>query len=206
MKSEQAQIMSVTQHPSVKSINDIKLTIHTKCYIPKQNGDIFITRCIVCPNGKMIFMDYYSRLVILNDDGTLYKEISCLSGHPYGVSCLDNITVTVSTYNDIKIINIESTKTVRRIKTGSPWFGITHHNGVLLWCEPERAIQMIKLSDDKVTTLVNQINLPYYSYITTCGHKIYQANRDTNIVTCYTKKGVKLWEHIATCGDRLKSG
>ena len=33
MKSEQAQIMSVTQHPSVKSINDIKLTIHTKCYI-----------------------------------------------------------------------------------------------------------------------------------------------------------------------------
>jgi len=56
MKSEQAQIMYVTQHPSVKSINDINLTMHTQFYIPKQTGDIFITGCIVCPNGDMIFV------------------------------------------------------------------------------------------------------------------------------------------------------
>jgi hypothetical protein len=31
MKAEQAQIMSVMQHPSAKSINDIKLTLNT-CY------------------------------------------------------------------------------------------------------------------------------------------------------------------------------
>jgi hypothetical protein len=34
MKAEQAQIMSVIQHPSVKSTNDIKLTLHTTFYIP----------------------------------------------------------------------------------------------------------------------------------------------------------------------------
>jgi len=138
-------------------------------------------------------VDYYSRLVILNDDGTLDKEIPCLLGQPYDVSCLDNTTVAVSTYNGIKIINIESTETVRRIKTFNPCFGITHHNGVLLWCEPERGMQMMKLSGDRVTTLVKQINLPCDSFKTTCGDNIYQTNYDTSTVICYTIKGETLW-------------
>jgi hypothetical protein len=41
---------------------------------------------------------------------------------------------------------------------------------------------MMQLSDDRVTTLVKQLNL-YCSYITTCGEKIYQTHRDTNTVT-----------------------
>ena len=67
--AEQAQIMSVTQHSSVKSINDIKLTLHTTFDILEQYGDSNMTGCIVCPNGKMIFVDYYNnRLVILNEN------------------------------------------------------------------------------------------------------------------------------------------
>jgi len=58
-KAKQAPIMSVMQYPSVKSINDIKLTLHTKFDIKKRNGDMAITGCIVCPNSKMIFVDYY---------------------------------------------------------------------------------------------------------------------------------------------------
>jgi DNA-binding beta-propeller fold protein YncE len=53
---------------------------------------------------------------------------------------------------------------------------------------------MMKLSDDRVTTLVKQSNLPYHSYLTTCGDKIYQTNNNTRTVTCYTMKGEKLWE------------
>ena len=51
----------------------------------------------------------------------------------------------------------------------------------------------MKLSDDTVTTLVKQRNLPYSSYITTCGNKIDQT--DTGTVTCYMLKGGKLWEY-----------
>ena len=53
---------------------------------------------------------------------------------------------------------------------------------------------MMKLSDDRSTTLVKQSNLQYDSYITTCREKIYQTNPNTNTVTCYTIKGDKLWE------------
>jgi len=54
---------------------------------------------------------------------------------------------------------------------------------------------MMKLSDDTVTTLVKQRNLPYSSYITTCGNKIYQTDCNTGTVTCYMLKGGKLWEY-----------
>jgi DNA-binding beta-propeller fold protein YncE len=195
MKAKQAQIMSVIQPPSVKSINDIKLTLHTTINIPKVKGSNAITGCIVRPNGKMIFMDYYpnQRLVILNEDGTLDEEITCSLGNPFDVTYLDDTTVAVSTNSGIEIININSTKRKRHIKISKPCHGITHHNGVLLWCEQQRGIQKMKLSDDRVTTLVKQSNL-YNSYITTCGEKIYQTNCYTSTVTCYTIKGEKLWE------------
>ena len=198
-KDKQTQIVSVMQHPTVKSVNDIKLTLHTKFDIPKGIGNIYIRGCIVCPNGKMIFVDYLnSRLVIRNDDGTLDKVITCSLGRPFDVTSLDDATVVVSTNNGIEIININSTKTERRIKTSRPSRGITHHNGVLLWCEHQRGITMMKLSDEKVTTLVKQSNLPYDSYLTTCGNNIYQTTNHTSIVTCYTMKGEKLWEYKDT--------
>jgi DNA-binding beta-propeller fold protein YncE len=196
-KAKQAQIMSVIQSPSVKSINDIKLTLHATFDIPKIKGSIYITGCIVSSNGKMIFVNYgytNQRLNIINEDGTLDKVITRSLVNPFDITCLDDTTVAVSTNNGIEIINIDSTKPERRIQSSKQCRGITYHNGVLLWCELQRGIQMMKLSDDRVTTLVKQSNLSYNSYITTCGDKIYQTNRDTSTVTCYTMKGEKLWE------------
>ena len=195
MKAKQAQIMSVIQSPSVKSFNDIKLTLHATFDIPKLKGNNAITGCIVSPNGKMIFVSYgytNQRLNIINEDGTLDKVITRSLVYPFDITCLDDTTVAVSTNNGIEIINIDSTKTERRIPTSKQCRGITYHNGVLLWCELQRGIQMMQLSDDRVTTLVKQSNLSYNSYITTCGDKIYQTNIST--VTCYTMKGEKLWE------------
>jgi hypothetical protein len=36
---------------------------------------------------------------------------------------------------------------------------------VLLWSEEQMGIQMMKLSDDRIITLVKQSNLPSYSYL-----------------------------------------
>jgi DNA-binding beta-propeller fold protein YncE len=197
MKSKQAQIMSVIQPPSVKSINDIKLTLHTTFDILKGKNAINITGCIVSPSGKMILVDcYYNhRLVILNDDGTIDKVIRCSMSYPIDVTYLDDRTVAVSASTGIEIINIDPNKTGRNINTSQCCYGITYHNGVLLWCEEQRGIQMMKLSDNRVPTLVKQSNFSSHSYITTCREKIYQTTTNTNTVTCYTIKGDKLWEY-----------
>ena len=115
-------------------------------------------------------------------------------GYPFDVTYLDDRTVAVSTDKGIEMINIDTRKTERRINTSQRCYGITYHNGVLLWCEEHRGIQMMKLYDDRITTLTKQINLPSFSYVTTYGEKIYQADHYTKTVTCYTIKGDKLWE------------
>ena len=54
-------------------------------------------------------MDWYNRrLFILNDDGTLDKEIPCSLGYPRDVAYLDDATVAVSTTNGIEIVNIDT--------------------------------------------------------------------------------------------------
>jgi DNA-binding beta-propeller fold protein YncE len=196
MKSKQAQIMSVIQPPSVKSINDIKLTLHNTFNGLKGKNITCIKGCNVCPNGKMILVEnnLNSRLVILNDDGTLDKVITCSMSFPFDVTYLDDRTVAVSTSTGIDIINIDTKTTERRINTSNRCYGIAYHNGVLLWCQEQRGIQMMKLSDDRSTILVKQMNLQNHTYITTCREKIYQTNRNTKTVTCYTIKGNKLWE------------
>jgi hypothetical protein len=170
--------------------------------IPKGNSYICMTGCIVCPNGKMIFVDWYNRrLLIHNDDGTLDKEIPSSLGQPrdvayledlyrrrvynrhnlclFSLHCLDNNWLRTCFYGNgykrchsrhytdttkgIEIINIDTKKSERSINTCQVCHGKMYHNGVLLWCEEQRAIQMMKLSDDRITTLVKQSNFPLTS-------------------------------------------
>jgi hypothetical protein len=88
--------------PSVKSINDIKLTLHTTFNILKGKGNNVITGSFVSPYGKMIYVENHNiLLVILNEDGTFDKEIPCSLSDPLDVTCLDDATVAVSTFSGI---------------------------------------------------------------------------------------------------------
>ena len=107
-KSKHAQIISVVEPPSVHAINDIKLSLYSNINIPKEISNIS-RGCVICPNGKMLFTDNNNQnLVILNNDGTLDKEIKCSPYPPRDVTLIDDSTVAVSTSGDIRIINIDT--------------------------------------------------------------------------------------------------
>ena len=85
------------------------MILHTASNIPKRKGGTGITGCIVCPNVIMIFVENYNRrLVIPNEVGILDKEMHCSLRHPFDVTCLDDTTVTVSTYNGIEATIVRS--------------------------------------------------------------------------------------------------
>jgi hypothetical protein len=193
-KSKQAQIMSVVEPPSLLSINDIKLTLYSNINIKKEISNTS-TGCVICPNGKMVLADRNSKkLVILNNDGTLDKKITCSPYDPHDVTLIDDSTVAVSTSNDIRIINIDTKRTERVINTTGMCYGIEYHNGTLLLCEKSRGLIKMELSDGRITTLVEDAKLPDQSFVTTFGDKIFQTNHKHNSVTCYAKNGEKLWE------------
>jgi hypothetical protein len=52
----------------------------------------------------------------------------------------------------------------------------------------------IGLSDDRITTLVEDVKLPTELFVITFGDKIFQTNYVNNSGTCYTINGEKLWE------------
>jgi hypothetical protein len=96
-KNKQAQIMSVVEPPTLHSINDIKLTLYSNIKILKEISHRS-RGCVICPNGKMLFTDSYNqKLVLLNNDGTLDKEITCSPYPPRDVTLIDDSTVAVST-------------------------------------------------------------------------------------------------------------
>ena len=193
-KSKQAQIVSVVEPPSVHSINDIKLTLYSNIKIPKEISNRR-RGCVICPNGKMLFTDSIKqKLAILNNDGTLDKEITCSPYYPRDVTLIDESTVAMSTSGDIRIINIDTKRTERVIKTTRTCYGISYHKGTLLLCERWRGLIKIELSDGRITTLVEDVKLPNESFITTFGDKIFQTHPENNSVACYTINGEKLWE------------
>jgi hypothetical protein len=194
-KSEHAQIMSVVEPPTLHSINDIKLTLYSNINIPKEISNRS-RGCVICHIGKMLFTDNSSKqkLVILNNDGTLDKKITCSTYFSRDVTLIDDSTVAVSTAGDIRIINIDTKRTERFIKSTSRCYGITYHKGTLLWCAESRGLNKIGLSDDRITTLFEDVKLPDQSFLTTFGDKIFQTNLLNNSVTCYTINGEKLWE------------
>jgi hypothetical protein len=186
--------MSVVEPPTLHSINDIKLTLYSNIKIPTE----ILKRssgCIICPNGKMLFTDQSSmRLVILNNDGTLDKEIKCSPYYSLDVTLIDDSTVALSTAGDIRIINIDTKFTERVIKSTGMCYGITYHKGTLLLCVGLKGLIKIELSDGRITTLVEDVKLPDHSFVTTFGDKIFQTNHVNKSVTCYTIHGEKLWE------------
>ena len=191
-KSKQAQIMSVVEPPSLHSINDIKLTLYSNIKIPTEISRVS-RGCVICPNGKMLFTDRNNnKLVILKNDGTLDKEITCSPYFSRDVTLINDSIVAVSTSGDVRIINIDTKCTERVFKTTGGCFGIAYHNDTLLWCEESKGL--IKISDGRITTLVKDVKLPDESFLTTFGSKIFQTNPVNHSVTCYTITGEKLWE------------
>jgi hypothetical protein len=77
-KDKQTQIVSVMQHPTVKSVNDIKLTLHTKFDIPKGIGIVVL----ITTDGGLVSIDTDPNVVIVENISCIfvlmfYLKLSC---------------------------------------------------------------------------------------------------------------------------------
>ena len=194
-QDKQAQIMTFTPPVRNVSINDINLVLlRKKKRLCKQ-----ITGCTITPNGKFIFADYGPKgLHILNEDWTsdkVYTKLPAIS-NAFDVTCIDDTRLTISTgaCKQINILNIASKKIEKMINTSHDCYGITHNEGSFLFCEESRGISRVQLSDNSMSLLIKQGGLPYWTYVTTSGDKIYHTNPSTNTVSCHKINGDKLWE------------
>jgi hypothetical protein len=74
---------------------------------------------------------------------------------PRDVTLIDDSTVAVSTFGDVRIINIDTKRTERLINTTGMCYGIAYHKGTLLWCEGSKGLIKMELSDGRIITLAS---------------------------------------------------
>ncbi|XP_071135892.1 uncharacterized protein [Mytilus edulis] len=195
----QMQAQTFTAVPSCsRSFGDITASLIGDVKVPEGQYSSCITGSSVFPDGRIILADCHlnNRLIIVQSDGSLSTEIRLSSLHPFDVTCIDDKTVAVTTFNNnkIQIIDTKNKQVTKTINTGAGG-GITYRQGHIIYCEKGKGIVGIQLSNFKIYTLVEDCTIKYdYSYIATSGENLYYTdNRST--VKCYSLKGDKHWEY-----------
>ncbi|VDI04288.1 Hypothetical predicted protein [Mytilus galloprovincialis] len=190
-KEIQTQTRSLPRVPP-SSVNDITMTLQSKL---KFN---LITGCSISSTGDIILINCNDhRLLILKEDGTLKSDIPLSIRYPVDGTCIDDKTVAVSfpDSKEIQIINV-STKTVdRTIQTAGDCYGLCYSGGYLLYCNADRGIHKVNMSDNCSTNLVKDNTLSYWDYVATSKDKMFYTNYSTHKVTCCSLTGEKMWEY-----------
>ncbi|XP_052089974.1 uncharacterized protein LOC127726599 isoform X1 [Mytilus californianus] len=207
-KEKQAQIFTVVP-PRIRSVDDITASLIADFKVPVEKRNQFVTGSSVFPDGRMIFSDCFThnRLVIVHSNVILGTEISLSPLTPFDVTCIDDNTVAVTTYDndEIIVVDTKNKQVTKTIKTGA-CRGITYRHGQIIYCEKGKGIVAIQLSNYKVCTLVEDCTMENdLSYIKTVEKNIYYTG-NANTVKCYSIKGEKLWEYknesflLSPCG------
>ncbi|XP_063414095.1 uncharacterized protein LOC134696307 [Mytilus trossulus] len=210
-KVKQAQIMSVVPHVVQKSFDELTLSqisqfsVQVKKRKRQQSNEI--RGITVLPNGRIILADNgTSKLYIVNDNGKLYKLISCPTAGtgPFDVTYIKDHEVAISHSRGIQIININSGTVLESIKTDGECRGIAHNNGTIICCVKSKGIQCIQISNKTISTLVKYHENIDPLGISVYGNKIYETSYNYPAVNCYTLEGKRLWHFIAEDFDLVQ--
>ncbi|XP_071141806.1 uncharacterized protein [Mytilus edulis] len=180
-----------------KCIDDIVLSNKMEINL-KSSGDV--RGCAILPNGLMMFCEYYNQMFFgLNSNGTDEFEIR-LDTTAFDMAYIEGkhtIAVTSGyTGNRIHIINLNSRRRTRSIKTNAFTYGITLNKNVLVFCKSgkgkmEVPFNMFNGVSEK--TLV-QLNMPHYSYVAVHGDNMYYTNKENHSVSCFDIHRNLKWE------------
>ncbi|XP_063402421.1 uncharacterized protein LOC134686676 [Mytilus trossulus] len=188
-KDRQAQIMVA---PSTRNINNLILTLQKRI-----NTDLSNMRgCSILPDGRMVFSSFSEKKIsVLKSDGSTDFEMSNVCG-TFDVVFIGNecIAVTSSSYsNEMNIINIKENKLTKTIKVHSDNDGVAYNDGHLIYCAREKGLQMISLSDESTSNVINH-ELSGLSYVTTFGDKLCYTDYNEDSVTCCDFHGKIMWK------------
>ncbi|XP_071141799.1 uncharacterized protein [Mytilus edulis] len=177
-----------------KCIDNIKLNNKMQINL-KSAGDV--RGCAILPNGKMMFCYWSNRhLIGLKSNGTHEFAIrldTCAFDLAYFER--ENSVAVTSGYgsNVIHIIDPNSRKIKRTVKTSSVPYGIALNKNVLVYCTSGKGIMEVQLNGASEKALVS-FSMPSYSFVTVHGDNIYYTNINNHSVTCYNINGNLKWE------------
>ncbi|CAC5415258.1 unnamed protein product [Mytilus coruscus] len=173
-----------------RNIENLTLTLQKR--ISTKLSGVF--GCSLLPGDRMVFSSYRDdKIRVLKSDGSTDFIIKTI-GQTFDVVFIsdDSIAVTSGESNQINIIDLKKRKLRKSIKVDSNNDGVVYKDGHLIYCAREKGLQMISLSDESITNVINN-KLSIFAYVTTFGDKLFYTNYKHDSVTCCEYHGTILW-------------
>jgi hypothetical protein len=193
-KDKQAQMM-VAGVPA-RSISNICLKLKHQF----TTGCNDIAGCSILTDGKMAFIDNNSGfLQILNVDGSKERNLSLPIWRALDVACIDQNTaaITSSVTTSIKLVDLNTGKSVKHILTNTKCSGITSTNGMLVFCAIGKGLTKVDLKDQNIVEIV-AFATDIWSRVTSFNDRLYYTDSERSEVVCCDINGTIFW----TFGDK----
>ncbi|XP_063404179.1 uncharacterized protein LOC134687651 [Mytilus trossulus] len=191
-KQKQAQIMVAIP---TKNIDNLTLTLLKRINTELSN----VLGCSLLPDGRMVFACLkQDKTIVFKADGSKDIEIDNI-GPTFDVAFIgdDCIAVTSANIKKINIIDTKNKKLKKTIEVTSAIDGIAYKDGHLIYCARDKGLQMISLSNESVTTIINK-KLSDFAFVATFGDKLFYTDSDNHSVTCCDYHGNILWTFCDT--------
>ncbi|CAC5397610.1 unnamed protein product [Mytilus coruscus] len=191
-KHKQAQIIVALP---TRDIDNLILTLQKRI----NTGFSEVQGCSMLPDGRMVLAcNRQDKIRVLKYDGSKDFEINNI-GPTFDVVFIgdDSIAVTSFISEKINIIDMKNNKVKKTISIRSINTGIAYKDNNLFCCGYKNGLQMINLSDESTTNVIN--NIPSsIAYVTTFGDKLFYTNCDNDSVTCCDYHGNIVWTFCDT--------
>ncbi|XP_063426840.1 uncharacterized protein LOC134710415 [Mytilus trossulus] len=178
---------------NVAGIEQIKPSLLTKLTIPKDMGCLYITACLILPDGKFIILDKKQKqLLLFSNDGIFIRKVITFTGYPWDACFVRNNTVAVvlGPVHQTVLVDVEKNTVIQTIELSHPGVGVASDGTTLVISDNYSQCTTVNLSDMSHTIIevmggVGRISL-YKG-------NIYGTNYHENKVCCYKITGEPLW-------------
>ncbi|CAG2251391.1 unnamed protein product [Mytilus edulis] len=178
-----------------RNIDNLTVTLQKRINTQSSN----VRGCSLLPDGKMVFSCYeQKKLTIFKSDGSkefLINEIGSTLDVVYIGG--DSIAVTSGGSKQIHVIDTNNKKQKKTIQVTSDNDGVVYIDGNLIYCSEKKGLQMISLSDESISNVINT-KLSSFASVSTFADKLFYTNNDNHCVTCCDFHGNILWTFCDT--------
>ncbi|XP_076099802.1 uncharacterized protein LOC143069182 [Mytilus galloprovincialis] len=179
--------------PKVPGVEQIKPSLLTRLTIPKDIKSLYITACLILPDGKFIILENNKKqLLLFRNDGIFIRIVVTFTEYPYdGCLVMNNtVAVTLRLGKRTVLVDVNRSKIIQSIQLSHECFGVASDCKTLVINDGGSQCTTVNLSDMSHTILEGMRGVYCISLFQ---GNIYGTNSSGNEVCCYKATGEPLW-------------
>ncbi|CAC5357761.1 unnamed protein product [Mytilus coruscus] len=174
-----------------RNVADVKLELIRKIDM-KRESQIYITDCVILPNGHLLFAKYNSTELLEYREQGNYIDSIPVSTEPYDITVLDSdrIAITYGQHHFFEIFNYRDRLVEKKINTGRGCWGVCQSKGKI-YVKLDK-VEVFDITGKKLCTL--KLASEGQIYITASKNYLFSPSYENGTVYCHDMNGQEVWK------------